>query len=304
MKISNYSSLIILFGALLGFIWPDPGILLRPILNILLMILIFLSCLEIDLNQIWQTFKKPKLIFFELLIVHLASPILIYVFLKPFLSPELFLGLILVTTVPVGRSAVFLSNLFRGLPEKALVISSLSNLISPIILPLITYYFAQSTIKFDLLEMSSSMAIIIIIPFFLALIFRHFNIIKKIIIHQTDISTILVAIIVWGIIAPIHSQITSHFYLSLILTILSLVLMSINFGLGYLLGSNQSEKITYAISATYKNYSLATIIATMTFPGLILISLPSLIYSISNNLLLLPLQFLLKLDNEHPNHRR
>jgi len=139
MKISKYSSLIILFGALLGFIWPHPGILLRPLLNILLMILIFLSCLEIDLNKIWQTFKKPKLIFLELLIVHLASPILIFIFLKPFIQPELFLGLILVTTVPVGRSAVFLSNLFGGLPEKALIISSLSNLISPIVLPLITY---------------------------------------------------------------------------------------------------------------------------------------------------------------------
>lgn len=267
------------------------------------MILIFLSCLEIDLSQIWQTLKQPKLLFFELLIVHLASPILIYFLLKPFISPELFLGLILVSTVPVGRSAVFLSNLFGGLPEKALVISSLSNLISPLTLPLITYYFAQSTIKFDVIEMSSSMAIIIVVPFFLALILRHFNPIKKIIPHQTNISTVLVAIIVWGIIAPIHNQITSHLYLSLTLTLLSLILMSVNFGLGYLLGTNKSEKITYAISATYKNYSLATIIASITFPGLIMVALPSLIYSISNNLLLLPLQFLLKLDNEYSNHR-
>lgn len=304
MKISKYSSLIILFGALVGFVYPQPGLLLRPILNILLMVLIFLSCLEIDITQIWQTLKQPKLLFFELLIVHLASPILIFVFLKPFLSPELFLGLILVSTVPVGRSAVFLSNLFGGLPEKALVISSLSNLISPLTLPLITYYFTQSTIKFDVIEMGSSMAIIIIIPFILALILRHFNPIKKIIHYQTDISTILVAIIVWGIIAPIHNQISSHLYLSLGLTLLSLILMSVNFVLGYLLGSSKSEKITYAISATYKNYSLATIIAAITFPNSIMIALPSLIYSISNNILLLPLQYLLKLNNEHPNHRR
>lgn len=304
MNISKYSSLIILFGALLGFLWPSPGLALRPILNILLMILIFLSCLEIDLNQIWATFKKPKLIFFELLIVHLASPILIYIFLKPFISPELFLGLILVTTVPVGRSAVFLSNLFGGLPEKALVISSLSNLISPLTLPLITYYFTQSTIKFDAIEMSTSMAYIIIIPFLLAILLRRFNLVKKITRHQTDLSTVLVSIIVWGIVAPIHNQITSHLFLSFELTLLSLVLMSINFALGYFLGTNKSEKITYAISATYKNYSLATIIAALTFPNVILISLPSLIYSISNNLLLLPLQFLLKLNNEHPNHRR
>ncbi len=292
MKISKYSSLIILLGAVLGFVWPSPGLALNPILNILLMVLIFLSCLEIDLNQIWQTFKKPKLIFLELLIVHLASPILIYLFLKPFLSPELFLGLILVSTVPVGRSAVFLSNLFGGQPEKALVISSLSNLISPITLPLVAYYFTKSTIKFDAIEMSTSMAYIIIIPFLLAILLRRFNIVKQITLHQTDYSTILVAIIVWGIVAPIHGQITSHLFLSFGLTLLSLILMSINFVFGYLLGSHKSEKITYAISATYKNYSLATIIAAMTFPGSILISLPSLIYSISSNILLLPLQFI------------
>lgn len=303
MKISKYSSLIILFGALLGFVWPTPGLWLRPILDYLLMILIFLSCLEIDLGQIWQTLKKPKLLFFELLIVHLASPILITIFLKNYISPELFLGLILVSTVPVGRSAVFLSNLFGGRQEIALVISSLSNIISPITLPLVTYYFAGSVVSFDVVSMGKSMATIVFIPLILAIMTRHFDIVKKITIHQTDISTILVAIIVWAIVAPINNQITSHLLLSLGLTLLSLILMSINFVLGYFLGNNKSEKITYAISATYKNYSLATVIAALSFPSLLLVSLPSLIYSISNNLLLLPLQFLLKLTNEYPNHR-
>ena len=304
MRISKYSGAVILLGALFAFILPVPGLLLRPFLDYLLMFLIFLSCLDIDLKEILDGLRQyPKLIGI-LIIVHLFSPLIIFLFLKSFFSPEIYLGLILVASVPVGRSAVFLSNLFGGQPEKALVISTISNILSPLLVPLIVYVLAGSTISFDVASMAKSMTIIVIVPFVLALLLQNLPIVTPLKKIQTDVSTILVALIVWGIIAPIRLRVLNEIQLSLGLTLISLFLMGLNFILGYLIGKDNPEKITYGISAAYKNYSLATIVAATSFPSQVLVALPSLVYSVSNNILLLPMQFLLKSKYEPSNNRR
>jgi len=304
VRISQYSGAIILLGALFAFVFPSPGLLLRPFLDYLLMFLIFLSCLDINLREILLSLRQyPKLVGI-LIIVHLFSPLIIFLFLKSFFSPEIYIGLILVASVPVGRSAVFLSNLFGGQPEKALVISTISNILSPILVPAIVYILAGSTISFDVASMAKSMAIIVIVPFLLALFLQNYRFIRPLNKIQTDISTVLVALIVWGIIAPIRFQVLDQLKLSLGLTFISLFLMGLNFFLGFLIGKDQPEKITYGISAAYKNYSLATIVAATSFPTQVLVALPSLVYSVSNNILLLPMQFLLKSKHEPPNHRR
>jgi BASS family bile acid:Na+ symporter len=303
VRISQYSGAVILLGALFAFVLPAPGLLLRPFLDFLLMFLIFLSCLDIDLREIFQSLRQyPKLIGI-LIIVHFFSPLVIFFFLKNYFSPEIYLGLILVASVPVGRSAVFLSNLFGGQPEKALVISTISNILSPILVPTIVYFLAASTISFDIASMAKSMAVIVIVPFVLAIIFQNYRLIRPFKKVQADISTILVALIVWGIIAPIRLQVLNELQLSLGLTLISLFLMGLNFFLGFLIGKDHPEKITYGISAAYKNYSLATIVAATSFPSQVLVALPSLVYSVSNNLLLLPMQFLLKSKHEPSNHR-
>ncbi|KKR66744.1 MAG: Bile acid transporter [Microgenomates group bacterium GW2011_GWA2_40_6] len=304
MRLSKYSGAVILLGAFFAFILPAPGLFLRPFLDYLLMFLIFLSCLDINLKEVLLSLRQyPKLIGI-LLIVHLFSPLIIFLFLKNFFSPEIYLGLILVASVPVGRSAVFLSNLFGGQPEKALVISTISNILSPLLVPLIVYLLAGSTISFDVTSMAKSMAIIVIVPFLLALLLQNHRLISPIKKIQTDISTILVALIVWGIIAPIRLQVLNEIQLSLGLTLISLFLMGLNFFLGFFIGKGHPEKITYGISAAYKNYSLATIVAATSFPSQVLVALPSLVYSVSNNILLLPMQFLLKSKHEPSNHRR
>ncbi|MEK7528014.1 MAG: hypothetical protein AAB574_03285 [Patescibacteria group bacterium] len=304
MRISQYSGAVILLGALFAFVLPSPGLLLRPFLDYFLMFLIFLSCLDINLKEILLSLRQyPKLVGI-LIIVHLFSPLIIFLFLKNFFSPEIYLGLILVASVPVGRSAVFLSNLFGGQPEKALVISTISNILSPVLVPAIVYILAGSTISFDVASMAKSMAIIVIVPFLLAFFLQNYRFIRPLKKIQTDISTVLVALIVWGIIAPIRFQVLNQLELSLGLTLISLFLMGLNFLLGFLIGTGHPEKITYGISAAYKNYSLATIVAATSFPTQVLVALPSLVYSVSSNILLLPMQFLLKSKHEPSNHRR
>ena len=272
----------------ISFVRPKMGMFFGPYLDYLLMILIFLSCLDVDIGKFRATVKEYRKLAGELAVVHLASPLIVWVLRKCF-SPEIFLGMILVTAVPTGRSAVFLSNIFGGEAEKALVISTLSNVLSPVIVPFLVLALAGKEININWVQMGGSMGKLVIVPIVIALVVRKVKIIEKINRYNLEISTFLVFLIVMGIIAPIKEQVSGNWALSIGLLLVGLVLMTINFLAGYRIGQSQKEKITFGISASYKNYSLATVVALTLFSPIV--ALPSLVYAVANNLLLIPIQW-------------
>lgn len=283
--IRNNAGVVILIAVVIGFIWPGPGEYLGKWLDYLLMILIYLSCLDLELKKIGQGIREYPKLLGALAVVHLVSPLLVF-FLKGFFPPEIYLGMILVTAVPSGRSSVFLSSIFGGEAEKALVISTISNMISPIVVPMLVWVLAGAVVKFNLGAMGLSMVKLVIVPIVAALLTR--KIVGKLAKISSDLSTLIVFLIILGIVSPIREQVLNNWQMSMGLMLVGLVLMTINFGVGYLIGKDKSEKITFAISSSYKNYSLATIVALGVFNPTV--ALPSLVYAVANNLLLLPMQ--------------
>lgn len=276
-----------LVAVVIGFVWTAPGAYLGRWLDYLLIILIYLSCLDLDLEKIGSGIKEYKKLVGVLMTVHLLSPVLVWA-MRSFLTPEVYLGMILVTSVPSGRSSVFLSSIFGGEAEKALVITTLSNALSPIVMPLLVWILAGTVVKFDVGEMGTSMVKLVVLPIIAALLTRKMEIVKRLAKMSSDLSTGIVFLIILGVVSPIRQQVIDSWQVSVGLMLLGLVLMTINFGMGYLIGHNKSEKITFAISSSYKNYSLATIVALGMFNPTV--ALPSLVYAVANNLLLLPMQ--------------
>ena len=281
--------LIILLAISVGFFVPKVGLLLKPFLNYFLMALMFLSCLDINLKDVVESFVDYKKQILVLMIVHLAAPLLV-LFLKDYLSPEIFLGLILASTVSAGRSAVFLSNIYGGEPTKALVVTTISNTISPIMVPLVVWFLAHSQIRMEPMEMGITILKLVVIPIVLAILARYLGLAKQLVKPAPSISILILFFIIWGIISPIRSIILGDWSQSIWLIFIVSALILVDFGLGYLVGSEKSEKITFAISASYKNYTLATIIALSLFSPIV--ALPAIIYTICNNLLLIPLQLI------------
>lgn len=280
---------VVLLAITVGFIFPKTGLQLKPFLNYFLMALMFLSCLDINLKDISESFVEYKKQILVLLIVHLASPLLV-LFLKDYLSPEIFLGLILASTVSAGRSAVFLSNIYGGEPSKALVVTSISNIISPIVVPLVVWGLAHTAIRMNPMEMGGTILKLVIVPIVFAIIFRYFGLAKHLIKSSPSVSVLILFLIIWGIISPIKHIILGDLNQSFGLFFIVILLILIDFGLGFMIGSKKSEKITWAISSSYKNYTLATLIAMSLFSPIV--ALPAIIYTICNNLLLIPLQLI------------
>lgn len=285
----KYTWLIVLIAIILGFSLPQIGLIFRPYLTYLLMLLMFLSCLNIDFQKILKPLKYWKNEMQALAIIHLASPLLILL-LKPFFSDEIFLGLIIASVISSGIGVVFLSRLYGGIPSQSLILTSISNILSPITVPFLILIFAKTNIKIDYLAIGLTMLKLVIIPIALALIIRKTKINKHLSDYGDPISTITLFLLITGLIAPVRSIILSNLKLSLTLGGLISILVIINFFLGYLIGSTKPEKITYAISTSYKNFTLSTVIALSLFNPTV--ALPAVIYTVINNLLLIPLQLI------------
>jgi len=284
--------LVILLAIAVSFVDPGVGMILKPYLNYFLMVLMFLSCLDIDLGEFVKNLKDFKISGLILLIVHLVSPIIVWILLKPFLSEEIFLGLILASVIPAGRASVFLAKIYGGKPVTALVISSISNAFSPITVPLLVWLFAKTSIKINPVDMGVTILWLVAVPILAAVIFRMIGWAKYLIDKSAGLSVLFLFVIIVGIISPIREIILVNMEKSIYLIFIIIGLIAINFGLGYRLGRNKSEKITLAITSSYKNYTLGTLVALSLFNPIV--ALPSIIYTISNNLLLIPIQILSK----------
>jgi len=289
--------MLILVGIVISLIFPQIGLNFQDYIVPLMMLLMFLSFLNIDYHSMAQRmhhFKKPSV---TLLVIHLLSPLLV-LFLKPLFIEEIFLGLIIVSSVSSGLSVVFLSSLFKGNSSIALLITFFSNVLSPVILPVIIYLFTKKIVDIDYVSISLTIVKLVIIPLLLAMTIHKFNIIKPISKHSVQLSSIVLFFVILGIISPVQNIIFSNPELSIKLFFIVVLLTGINFFVGYFLGNTKEEKITYAITSNYKNYALASIIALSNFEPIV--AYPAAMYALVNNLFLVPLQlFVLKKDTTH-----
>lgn len=292
--IRRHTWFLILVAIAISFLWPNLGIGLKPYLNYFLMGIMFLSCLDINLKEIKENFNNFERQILAILVSHLLGAVIVLM-LKPFLSEELFLGLILAAVIPVGRSSVFLSKIFGGETTTPLIASSLSNALSPFTVPFLVLIFAKTSIKIDPVQMGSTILWLVLVPIMVAILVRMTGKAKFLIRESSNLSTILLFLIIMGIIAPLREVILANWLNSILLMVFIGALMMISFWAGWKLGRNKEERIALAITASYKNYTLGTLVALSMFTPLV--ALPSIIYTITNNLMLIPIQFFIEKKN-------
>ncbi|MBI4146963.1 hypothetical protein HY489_06540 [Candidatus Woesearchaeota archaeon] len=276
--LSKYTWIFVITAILLGFVWPTPGILIKPAVSILLIGLMTLSFIKIKTADIIRAFTHAR-IYIIVLITLLITPLLAFL-AKPFLAPEIFAGLIIATAVPAGVSVVFICTLCHGKPVDALNITALSHIISTITLPLLIWLAGQeahiqpSTLLFVLIKF-------IFLPLILAQVVS--PVIEQRKALNFTLSTLLLIAIIWAIIAPTRAFIMAYPAQTVTVLLISGTCMLLPFALGWIIGRSPSEKITYSIAASYKNYALATVIAYSLLGEIG--TLAPIAYTILNNIL-------------------
>ena len=288
---SRYFSLII-FGALaLGFVWPAPGIWLKPYLMPLLMLMMFLSCLKMDFGSLGLALKDWWRYLIIMLFVFFVPAIFIF-FFKGYLDNLVFVGLIIAAAAPSAVSSVFLSDLFGGEPPKALLAVTLTHLVSPILMPLVIWLFVHKLVAVDFLSMLWLIVKLVAIPLFLAQLVKQFKWQAKPSHYSSTINTYLLVVLIWGIIAPARAVILGDLTQFVVLLVVVVFAVLLEIILSFWFGRTRREDITLSIVDSYKNFTLSGVMALSMFgpPAL----LGSAVYSVVNNLVLIPLEWWLK----------
>lgn len=282
---------VVLIGLIFSFLFPAIGTLASPFLGSMFMLLMFLSTLDIKVDAVLKEIQRPQKTIIALLIIHLLSPILVLI-MKPLLTADLYLGLIIASAVSSGISVVFLTDIFGGNTNRPLVITTISNILSPLTLPVIVFVFARQVINVSPLDMSITIAKLVIIPLIAAHYVSKTKWKKKIEKYDTNVSILLLMFIIIGILSPVRNFILGHMFEAMIMTGIVSVLIIVNFFAGYFMGKDIETKIGYGISTSFKNFTLSTVIAISLFGSIV--ALPAIMYSVMNSFLLIPMQWFIE----------
>lgn len=291
MSITKNMPQMILGAILLGFIWPNPGLWLKPYLIYLLLIIMFFSCLNINIKKLKEVPKNWWRYLIILGFIFLLPTIIVYLF-HFCLKDLIYIGLIITTTMPAGISIVFLSDIMSGEPHKALIITTLSHLVSPLISPFLIWLFTRKIISIDFISMIILIGKLIIIPLILAQIVKFFKKEKILSVIGGNLNLILLFLLTWSSIALARAPILSNLNQFIISTIIVLFLLIITIIFGIYFGRNQSEKITWIVAGAYKNITLASVITiTMFEPIAPMMMVGIAVYSALSSILLIPLKW-------------
>ena len=288
MSILKNVPLMVLAAVAFGFIFPGPGIFLKPYLVYLLMIMMFFSCLKIELKEM-KKIPENWWRFLILLVIIFFIPSMIIYFFHFWLEDMIFVGLIIAAAMPAGISIVFLSDLLGGEPIKALVVTTLTHILSPIVTPLVIWLFARKIVNIDFGSMVVLIGQLVIVPLILAQVVKRLSIYNKVLKVGGSLNLILLFLLVWSSIALARAPILENIYQFFISFFVVLLLLVVTVIFSVWFGRSRSEDITWAVSGTYKNFTLASVVALTMFGPVAMVG--AAVYDVLDNLLLIPIKW-------------
>lgn len=283
--------LVIISALGLGFLWPEPGRMLQPWLMYLLMIMMFLSCLRIDLRELKAVPHEWRRYILLLLFIFLIPTAVVFLAQQLF-EPTIFVGLALAAASPAAISIVFLSDLYHGQPSKALTTTVLAHLVSPLLTPALVWLVAGQLVRVDVVSIMWLIVKLVVIPLVAAQIVRLMWREVAARVHLPLVNASLLLAIIWGIIAPTREIVLEHFSQFLLVFGVVIIILIFEYLAGTKLGHNRAEDVTWVIADSYKNFTLSAVLALSLFGPAAVIG--SVAFTIAGNLLLIPLPWLVR----------
>lgn len=243
---------------------------LVPLNTFLLQVIFFLSCLKIDIRQLKYSVKDWRFLLLANIMMLLGFPILVWVFAQSF--GDVGIALFLLAAMPAGMTTPLLVDVVGGNQSMALTLTVTTSLFAPFTIPLLFKIFYGASVAVDALGMFRQLALVIFVPFVLALLVRHFiPRVQRIGNTSKPISIFLLGLLIAGAVAQ-HSQEILGFarnWWQLFVFIGGMyVFFMILHALGYFAfwWKNHTDKNTASITLTYMNFTLAIYLAAHFFP--------------------------------------
>ena len=292
-KISNlfgrYMAIIVLAAAALSLFAPQTATWIEASwINPLLMIVMFGMGLTLKFDDFKVVFTRPKDIIFGCIAQFTIMPLLAFALGRAFhLDPALLAGVILVGACPGGTSSNVMTYLSKGDVALSVGMTSVNTLLAPVLTPGITYLLLKTVVHVDVLSMFLSIVKIVIIPIGLGFIINHFWG------RQLEPAGRVLPLVSVAAITLIVASVVSHnseriFSTGLIVFVVVILHNLLGYACGLLLAVilklPPEKKKALSIEIGMQNSGLATSLAGMAFPDLLMATVPGAVFSVWHNI--------------------
>lgn len=264
----------LLLAMLFGLLVPLPTAYMLPMLKPALMIVLLLIFLKIDIFDILEKIKNYRLMIWLTLAFLLISPILMYQ-LFSFWDAQFAIAVLLLSAMPAGNSAPFLTDVMGGNTSLAMSITMLTSLIAPFTIPLLFHFLVGQEVAMDPWSLFYDAASMIFIPLISSIILKPLvpGLIKRIMPSFSAINIFLLFLIVVASFGSQRSTLLANpldLFWDLLLMYLVFIIIHI---MGFLISWKQDKKdrVAIIIERSYMNNGLAIVLAAAAFPPYILI---------------------------------
>jgi predicted Na+-dependent transporter len=288
--ISRYfTSLIVVVSIVLGFAFPEVGMIWKSYLALLLMFLMFFVALSIEPREVARTVRSYPIILVGLFTAFVLVPLLA-LSTKPFFSPVIYAGTVLALCCPSAIVSAFWTKVFKGDIGTALVMSIVTNLISIVTIPATMLIAIGTVLNVDIPSMMINLAEIILVPMTASFLLRKFVHVdwNRVSGYGSKAELGILVLVVWGSVAQGVSYVSSNITEFALLNVFICGILAFAFIATHFLTRRfgHEKAISIEIATTVKNAALSLVIGLAAFGAPIL---PPLIANlIAQNLLLIP----------------
>lgn len=239
-----------------------------------------------DFNRIWL---EPKAVAIGLIAQLFMLPMVGFGLSSLFsLSPELAVGLMILSACPGGSTSNVITYLLKGNVALSITLTAISSLVTIITIPLVVnlaanYFMGeQFALQLPFLKTVLQIAVITIIPVSLGMIFYHF-LPKIAMVMEKNVkwlSLFFLGIIIVAILVKERENL-ADFFLQVggVTVTLNLLTMGLGYGIAILAGLGLAERKSITIEVGIQNGTLAIAIAT-TLLNAPIMAIPAAIYSV------------------------
>lgn len=278
--------LLVIVAALLGFFFPHTFTPAAKAVPYLLGVIMFCMGLTLTMPDFASVAKRPWAVALGIVAHYVIMPgagWLIAVALH--LSPELAAGVILVGCAPSGTASNVMAYLAKGDVALSVAVATVSTLIAPVVMPLLTLFLAGSFLNVNAGSMMLDIVETVLLPVIFGLLVRLF--LKRLVTYVLPVLPWISAVVIALIVAVVVAGSASKILAAGGIVFLAVVLHNgFGLGLGYLAGKvgglDARARRALAFEVGMQNSGLAATLATAHFSPLA--ALPSAVFSVWHNI--------------------
>jgi len=281
--------LVILLGIILGLAFPTQLQGLNTFSTQLLILVFFFSSLRLSLDEVVTYAKDWRMLFITSFYMLIIMPFALWV-PTSFFSQEWSTALLLLGAMPTGMTIALMAEFFGGRTSLALVITTITSLLAPFTIPLVTKIAIGQSVDIDVIRMFWSLFLTIVAPFILAMLVKKATpkLINRYDSLWRNLSVAAFGVLITGIVASTQGGDALLFRMrDAWMMAFSMILLGVMTWSAYYIVSwrKASDRVTIALCMLYLNNTLALFVGERFFRDLGVVPKQVLLLLVVNALL-------------------